>query len=142
MCFLHLALFSMTKYLIGNIYSEAVLEKDKGGNCAIPRLFFIVLSHSTFTFQIASIKTWWSPRTRMLSVIFSADGETVTDSDQPAQDPADPGLATALYKLSFVESIPNTRTQKAMIWTENRYGSWCPFVELIKIKTFSGVTDS
>ena len=31
-------------------------------------------------------------------------GETVTDSDQPAQDPADPGLATAtgLYKLSFV----------------------------------------
>ena len=103
MCFLHLALFSMTKYLICNIYSEAVLEKDKGGNCAIPRPYFIVLSHSTFTFQIASIKTWWSPKTRMLSVIFSADDETVTDSDQPAQDPADPGLATTLYKLSFVE---------------------------------------
>ena len=54
---------------------------------------------------------------RGLSVV-DRGGETVTDSDQPAQDPADPGLATALYKLSFVESIPSTGTQKAMIWTE------------------------
>ena len=40
---------------------------------------------------------------RGLSVV-DRGGETVTDSDQPAQDPADPGLATAtgLYKLSFV----------------------------------------
>ena len=54
---------------------------------------------------------------RGLSVV-DRGGGTVTDSDQPAQDPADPDLATALYKLSFVESIPSTVTQKAMIWTE------------------------
>jgi len=68
--------------------------------------------------RIANLSLCGSRLLQREALIFSAEGETVTDSGQPAQDPGDPDLATALYKLSFVESIPSTVTQKAMIWTE------------------------
>jgi hypothetical protein len=68
--------------------------------------------------RIANLSLCGSRLLQREALIFSADGETMTDSGPAAPDPGDPDLATALYKLSFVETLPSSVTQKAMIWTE------------------------
>jgi len=68
--------------------------------------------------RIANLSLCGSRLLQREALIFSADGETLTDSGPPAPDPGDPDLATALYKLSFVETLPSSVSQKAMIWTE------------------------
>eukprot|EP00092_Neocalanus_flemingeri_P017649 GFUD01019092.1.p1 GENE.GFUD01019092.1~~GFUD01019092.1.p1 ORF type:complete len:732 (+),score=200.13 GFUD01019092.1:118-2313(+) len=65
--------------------------------------------------RIANLSLCGSRLLQREALIFGAEGETVTDS---GQEPSDPDLDSALYKLSFVENIPSTLSQKAMIWTE------------------------
>ena len=70
--------------------------------------------------RIANLSLCGSRLLQREALIFSADGDTQSQPvPDAAPDQSDPDLATALYKLSLVETcLPSSVSQKAMIWTE------------------------
>jgi len=65
--------------------------------------------------RIANLSLCGSRLLQREALIFCGEGDTVTDSAPPDQDQ---DLASAMYKLSFVEPMQTSVAHKAMIWTE------------------------
>jgi len=65
--------------------------------------------------RIANLSLCGSRLLQREALIFCGEGDTVTDSALPDQDQ---DLASAMYKLSFVEPLQSSVAHKAMIWTE------------------------
>jgi len=65
--------------------------------------------------RIANLSLCGSRLLQREALIFCGEGDTVTDSALPDQDP---DLTSAMYKLSFVEPLQTSVAHKAMIWTE------------------------
>jgi len=65
--------------------------------------------------RIANLSLCGSRLLQREALIFCGDGDTMTDSAPTDQEN---DLATAMYKLSFVEPVQKSVAHKAMIWTE------------------------
>jgi len=65
--------------------------------------------------RIANLSLCGSRLLQREALIFCGDGDTMTDSAPTDQEN---DLASAMYKLSFVEPVQKSVAHKAMIWTE------------------------
>jgi len=68
--------------------------------------------------RIANLSLCGSRLLQREALIFSNDGDCINTSLPSASSPSDKDVSEDLFKLSVAERLPNSVTQKAMIWTE------------------------